>query len=123
MTDQPDSYYEEWADRLNRKVSGLDVNAEFVRTIERLSGKPIGEMSIQDWDAAHALHQAESTVKLSRLNMSIEDMTLFKAAMEQRGVNTVDELFTSLRPGDDDYVELMTARHRLSAILRLEADE
>jgi crotonobetainyl-CoA:carnitine CoA-transferase CaiB-like acyl-CoA transferase len=121
MTEKPAEYYQDWADRLNGLGRpGFVYDAEFVRETERLSGKPIGEMTREDWDATLATNQAEAAVEIARNEIAIADIQLLRAAMERRNAATMGELFAMLTPDDDDYAALTEALKRFGAVLRME---
>jgi hypothetical protein len=71
MTDKPVEYYQEWAARLATlaRDDGDEpaFTPEFVTDAERLSGKPIAEMTVEDWKTVQA--QTAVTISLDKMVM------------------------------------------------------
>lgn len=99
MSDQPDAYYQEWAARLN-------VAPELIADAERIAGKPIGEMIVEDWD--------------TMLGQMQEDALLLGTAMARHGAENLGELADAMNSDDDDYADLRAALQRAVTILILE---
>lgn len=121
MTAKPAEYYQQWADRL-RDATGNDFTPDDVMEFERLSGKPIGEMSRADFDNVSMMANAAAVAAEVDADQLSADAQLFRAAMTGRGARTMGDLFEMLKPSDDDFFELVGALARLSTRLHLEAD-
>jgi hypothetical protein len=98
ISDQPDAYYQEWVARLN-------VTPELVADAERIAGKPIGDMIVEDWG--------------TMLRQMSEDARLLGTAMARHGAENLGELADAMHP-DDDHADLRAALQRAVTILILE---
>ena len=114
-SDKPAEYYRMWADRLN-------LTPQDVATAERLSGKPIAQMSLDDLDKVIMQLHGELVAEEADVDQFSADANLFIAAMRRRGAATMGNLFAMLTPDDDDYAEVNDARKRMETRLRAEAD-
>ena len=115
MTDKPADYYQTWANKLNEAIPGLALTPHDVAEFERQSGKPIAEMSPEDFGNAALVSQAEAVVVKADADQSAEDANIIIAGMDRRpGVRTTEELIQRMSPDDDDFGELYAALHRMA---------